>query len=419
MRRINFPALLFREIISSHLDMMVSTRRTKRSAPLVIDLELEAKRPRIESDIEKQLLSHWKQSFHAEITIMEDTISNLLFKVKKKEEEIKSKESEVITASNSHAEKIQEMERENSMLVKENQSLKHKIQELENCKLENLVLLEKNEDLQQALKSEQANRISERKKMNFVETENLNQREKIKSLEVRLKDKKNKNILEAKEKMEKYLKQIADLEDVNKTQSMCISAKELENQSLKDCLKEMEEKKDEEIDYLAQARDELEKDLEQINAKLEITRAAMTEKEEERSEQEKEDRILKLEEEKKSWTAEKEKIRNQLSRLKDMKNNEILRLKEQCETFAEYEGENLKTIYRLESIIFNRKAEQEHQMVMATSESEQKTVVETENKISETLAPVKRPRGRPRKNIASVEKDLKALLFEDRKTTIQ
>ena len=86
-----------------------------------------------------------------------------------------------------------------------------------------------------------------------------------------------------------------------------------------------------------------------------------------------------------------------------MKNNEILRLKEQCETFAEYEGENLKTIYRLESIIFNGKAEQEHQMVMATSESEQKTVVETENKISETLAHVKRPRGRPRKNIASVE----------------
>ena len=73
--------------------MMVSTRRTKRSAPLVIDLDVEAKKPRIESDIEKPLLSHLKQFFLKELTIMEDTISNLIFEVKKKEEEIKSKES--------------------------------------------------------------------------------------------------------------------------------------------------------------------------------------------------------------------------------------------------------------------------------------------------------------------------------------
>ena len=97
--------------------------------------------------------------------------------------------------------------------------------------------------------------------------------------------------------------------------------------------------------------------------------------------------------------------------------DEIQSLKKELEDLLEQcDWEHLKEIHRLENIIYNEKEEdQEIQLVTSSSELEKK--VETENRISGPIAPAKRPRGRPKKNIDSVKNDLKKLLFEDTKTT--
>ena len=97
--------------------------------------------------------------------------------------------------------------------------MKGKIEELKKDKLDTQSLLKEVEDLQQALKSKEASRISQREKMDKLEAEILSKTEKIKGFEVRLKERKDRNILEAKEKMEKYRKRIEDIEDEKNTLS--------------------------------------------------------------------------------------------------------------------------------------------------------------------------------------------------------
>ena len=421
---------------------MASTpRRNKRSAPIVIDLEETAKKPKLDCD-DEAFLSHFKQLFHAELTTMETMIRNLLLDVTNKEKEIqtlkeetrlniKTKESEANNA-------LAEMERKMTKVLEENRRL---TDELKRYKSENYMLLKKFEDQQRAQKSEQVTRTSEREKMNSLETENMSKTEKIKSLEARLKDRNEKNTLEAKEKIEKYRKQIADIECKNKTQSMLISSKESEVQTLKDSLKEKEGlvstfalEKDklehvlstraEEIDYLSQAKDELEIQYEESKAELERVRADLTEKyrEMERSEQTKENRILELEKSLQS-VYNFEEIKKGIEKLRNLKfeneslKNEIKSLKKQLEYLEKSDRQQITTMHRLETIIYAEKEEeQEDQLV--TSEPEKEIV--TDNKISCTIPPlVKRPRGRPKKNIVSAENDLKNHLYKDRQTTIR
>ena len=401
---------------------------------MVITLEEAAKKPKI--DDEEPFLSHFKQAFQAELTTMESMIRNLLLDVTNKEKEIRTlrdlreeartKESEAITANNALAEKNEKMERKMAEVVEENQSLKEKIEELKR----------EIEDQTRARKSEQATWISVREKMNSLETENMNKTEKIKSLEARFKNRNEKNALEAKEKIEKYRKQIADIEDKNKTQSKLISLKESEAQTLNDSLQKMEKivdtisrekkeleivlsKREKENDYLSQAKDELEKQHEGRKAELETEIAALTEKykEVEQSEKEKETRILQLEKELQSseenYEQQKteikenlEKKKNEVNKMKNEYENKIHSLKKELEELLEKsdsDWQHLKTIHRLENIIYNEK-EENQEVPLVTLEPDQK--VKIENKISETIAPVLRPRGRPKKNIVSVENDL-------------
>ena len=220
---------------------MASTlRRNKRSASTDVDLVEVAKKPKMDSDYEEQFLSHLKKLFDTELTTMEGMIRNLLRDVTNKDREIETikEESKIKIAR----------------VVKENQSLKGKIEELKKDKLDTQCLQKEVEDLQQALKSKEASRISQREKMDKLEAEILSKTEKIKGFEVRLKERKDSNILEAKEKMEKYRKRIEDIEDEKNTLSR-------ENVELKTQLAKQSKvlsTTEEENYYLCDAKDDLE-----------------------------------------------------------------------------------------------------------------------------------------------------------------
>ena len=136
---------------------MVLTRRNKRSASTDVDLVEVAKKPKMDSDYEEQLLSHFKKLFDTELTTMEGLIGNLLRDVTNKDREIETikEESKIKIAR----------------VVKENQSLKGKIEELKKDKLDTQCLQKEVEDLQQALRSKEASRISQReRKMKMKKT---------------------------------------------------------------------------------------------------------------------------------------------------------------------------------------------------------------------------------------------------------
>lgn len=423
--------------ISSVSSVMVSTRRNKRSASTDVDLVEVAKKPKMDSDYEEQFLSHFKKLFDTELTTMEGMIRNLLRDVTNKDREIETikEESKIKIAR----------------VVKENQSLKGKIEELKKDKLDTQCLQKEVEDLQQALKSKEASRISQREKMDKLEAEILSKTEKIKGFEVRLKERKDRNILEAKEKMEKYRKRIEDIEDEKNTlsrenvelktqlakQSKVLSTTEEENyylcdakDDLENALKKKEEESKVEIEtaltaersgqrkIMKEIKQKYEKDVTLLKHQLSEEKSVL-EKKEKRVEQLERDLQI-AEKEKTTWNDEKIIVKKILEKhkveLNEDKDKEILRLKTQVAELEEYDRHHLNRIHRLEDIIYNEKDE-ELEVQLVVPESEKK--VETKTEISRiTATPVKRPRGRPKKNISSMEKELKSFLGKDSKTTL-
>ena len=359
--------------ISSVSSVMVSTRRNKRSASTDVDLVEVAKKPKMDSDYEEQFLSHFKKLFDTELTTMEGMIRNLLRDVTNKDREIETikEESKIKIAR----------------VVEENQSLKGKIEELKKDKLDTQSLQKEVEDLQQALKSKEASRISQREKMNKLEAEILSKTEKIKGFEVRLKERKDRNILEAKEKMEKYRKRIEDIEDEKNTLSR-------ENVELKTQLAEQSKVQRK---IMKEIKQKYEKDVTLLKHQLSEEKSVL-EKKEKRVEQLERDLQI-AEKEKTTWNDEKIIVKKILEKhkveLNEDKDKEILRLKTQVAELEEYDRHHLNRIHRLEDIIYNEKDE-ELEVQLVVPESEKK--VETKTEISRiTATPVKRPRGRPKK----------------------
>ena len=380
--------------ISSVSPVMVLTRRSKRSASTDVDLVEVAKKPKMDSDYEEQFLSHLQKLFDTELTTMEGMIRNLLRDVTNKDREIETikEESKIKIAR----------------VVEENQSLKGKIEELKKDKLDTQSLQKEVEDLQQALKSKEASRISQREKMNKLEAEILSKTEKIKGFEVRLKERKDRNILEAKEKMEKYRKRIEDIEDEKNTLSR-------ENVELKTQLAEQSKVQRK---IMKEIKQKYEKDVTLLKHQLSEEKSVL-EKKEKRVEQLERDLQI-AEKEKTTWNDEKIIVKKILEKhkveLNEDKDKEILRLKTQVAELEEYDRHHLNRIHRLEDIIYNEKDE-ELEVQLVVPESEKK--VETKTEISRiTATPVKRPRGRPKKNISSMEKELKSFLGKDSKTTL-